>query len=350
MNTPLLERPASERVLAEPDLALPSLARNLTRDQIRAYGAIGNLNDGVEFTTHSIRTRAIAWPGNGTQTQSVHVLTHAPGDESEFRQYAVSEEAMLCLKGKGEVYLRDRWVTVEAGDIAYFPEGTVHATRSARENSADFVLVTQITPPPLDLYEAEGLYVRRACSFNFTAIDKARRNARLGSISPESELHLNESHPEVRSWNLERDDIRRNGALFNMFKGASFPGLDVPMVLMIWPGFGTRTAKYHSGFIPPGRLSLIHTHPVSDECLIQWAGGPGRFYVGDAWVDVGPLDCVIAPSGVYHGAGGGRHAADEPTLVGGFASPPQLDLYLLASYYRDGEFARLPHSVLSNGR
>ncbi|HEX3421619.1 MAG TPA: hypothetical protein VHT01_10330 [Candidatus Udaeobacter sp.] len=57
-------------------------ARFRTHDQIRSHGAIGNLNDGVEITTQGVRTRLIAWPGNGFQTESVHVLTLAPGEES----------------------------------------------------------------------------------------------------------------------------------------------------------------------------------------------------------------------------------------------------------------------------
>ena len=57
-------------------------ARFRTRDQVRSHGAIGNLDDGVEIMTHGVRTRLIAWPGNGFQTESVHVMTLAPGEES----------------------------------------------------------------------------------------------------------------------------------------------------------------------------------------------------------------------------------------------------------------------------
>ena len=56
-------------------------ARNRTHQEIRQRGAISSLNDGIEIGTHGIRTRLIAWPGNGFQTLSVHVLTHQPGDE-----------------------------------------------------------------------------------------------------------------------------------------------------------------------------------------------------------------------------------------------------------------------------
>ena len=49
--------------------------RNRTREQIRTGGAIAKLNEGIEIETHGVATRLIAWPGNGVQTQSVHVLT-----------------------------------------------------------------------------------------------------------------------------------------------------------------------------------------------------------------------------------------------------------------------------------
>ena len=41
------------------------LERNRTYDEIRRGGAIGNLTDGVEITTHGIPTRLIACPGAG---------------------------------------------------------------------------------------------------------------------------------------------------------------------------------------------------------------------------------------------------------------------------------------------
>ena len=81
-------------------------ARFRSHDEIRSRGAIGNLNDGIEITTQGVRTRLIAWPGNGFQTESVHVLTLAPGEESARYEYDMSDEAIVCFKGQGEVYLR----------------------------------------------------------------------------------------------------------------------------------------------------------------------------------------------------------------------------------------------------
>lgn len=81
-------------------------ARFRSYDEISSHGAIGNLNDGIEITTQDVRTRLIAWPGNGFQTESVHVLTLAPGEESARYNYDMADEAMVCFKGQGEVYLR----------------------------------------------------------------------------------------------------------------------------------------------------------------------------------------------------------------------------------------------------
>src|SRR5215210_901794 len=63
------------------------LERNRTRQEIRTGGAIGSLNSGIEITTHGLSTRIIAWPGNGFQTESLHVLTLRPGEESESYRY-----------------------------------------------------------------------------------------------------------------------------------------------------------------------------------------------------------------------------------------------------------------------
>jgi hypothetical protein len=77
-----------------------------TREQIRQEGAVGSLCRGIEIETHGVRTRIIAWPGNGLQTQSLHVLTLSPGEESASYAFPSSEELMLCLKGAGEITMR----------------------------------------------------------------------------------------------------------------------------------------------------------------------------------------------------------------------------------------------------
>jgi hypothetical protein len=69
----------------------------------------------------------LAWPGTGFQTEAVHVLTLEPGHEGERYRYDLAEEAFLCHSGSAEIWLRERWVRLEPGDLAYVPEGVDRA-------------------------------------------------------------------------------------------------------------------------------------------------------------------------------------------------------------------------------
>jgi gentisate 1,2-dioxygenase len=320
-------------------------ARFRTHEEIRSRGAIGNLNEGIEITTHGMRTRLIAWPGNGFQTESVHVLTLAPGEESARYEYDMSDEAMVCFKGQGEVYLRGEWVEIEPGDIAYFPERVPHVLRNPKKNSRDLVLVNQICPPQFDLYEPAGYYDRAHGKMKFDAIQKAKKEAPPGNLSISNELHYNDSNPAVRAWNLSVKEIRRDGALFNMYRGARFSGIDIPMVLLLWPGYGVSRCGFHYGCMPPGSEAARHTHPVSDECIVNWSGS-GLSLLGDEYVATGPLDVVLAPCGVQHG---GKIPADTKNTAfpGGFASPPQLDFVPPYSLLRRGQVS---DAALRNAR
>jgi hypothetical protein len=84
-----------------------------------------------------VRTRIIAWPGNGLQTQSLHVLTLSPGESSASYAFPSSEELVLCLKGAGEITMRGQrieimsgesgqWVNCGQYDVALAPCGVRH--------------------------------------------------------------------------------------------------------------------------------------------------------------------------------------------------------------------------------
>ncbi len=242
---------------------------------------------------------------------------------------------MICFKGGGEVFLHDRWVEIEAGAVAYLPEGVAHAVRNPASNTRDFVLLTQITPPSFDLYEPAGFYNRAHQRLEQDAITAALAASTPGNLSPDNELHFSELNPELRPWNLSREAIRRQGALFNVFKGAPFAGLSVPMRLILWPGQGARTAGLHTGLVAPDQAADTHSHPSGDDCIFVWEGAT-EAYLGGEWVPVGPLEGAMAPCGVTHGGRGSTAGAGRTALLSGFGAPAQLDVYMKTDYFRDG--------------
>ena len=320
-------------------------AKYRTAREIRGGGAIGNLQDGIELDIHGISTRLIAWPGNGFQTEAVHVLTIRPGQESTAYTYDVSEEAMLCLAGTGEVRLQGSWRTLRPGDLAYVPEGVPHAVRNPGSSTEDLIIVSQITPPQLDLYDPAGFYDRTQGTFNDPTIFKATVNAHRRELPP-SQMAFHDDGPEVRAQHLTKEQIRRDGALFNVYLGNEFTALGMPGRYILWPPGGTRQAGFNYVFAPAGEADPLHTHPISDECLVVWEGAcegivaPG--YTGGTWIGLDTYDAVLAPCGVLHG----HRSLDTPAIMGGFASPPQPDLLLTSGYltdgvFRQGDFVRL---------
>ena len=330
------------------------LAKNRSHLDIRTGGAIGHLNEGIEIMLHDIPTRLIAWPGNGYQTESIHVLTLKAGLTSDEYNYPISEEALLCVQGKGEVYLRDRWVELNPGDIAYYPENVPHRIRNLSNHQEDLILVSSITPPLVSLYMQSGFYVELLGKMDFDAVEVAKKQAVPGQIRPVNELQYHETYPELRAWNLKAEDIRRHGALFNVFRGAEFNANGSPMRFILWPGHGSRSCGFHLTRCSPGNQFAAHTHPISDECVIVWAG-TARGFIDGHWFEMGIHECLLAPCGVPHGGplnleiqtvGSTEHAQD--TLWGGFASPPQGDLYLHGGYVKNQSISDPPSIRFSN--
>jgi gentisate 1,2-dioxygenase len=303
-----------------------------------------------------VDTRLIAWPGNGFQTEAVHVLTLRPGEESTAYAYTLAEEAMLCVAGRGEVQLRGDWRAVAPGDIAYFPEGVAHAVRNPSTATDDLHLVTQITPPQFDLYERAGYYDRAQGTLNPTAIYRATLNAPRHEM-PTGEMAFHGSDGDCRAENLAMGDVRRAGALFNVYLGTPFPGLGIPAQLVLWPGAGCRTAGFNFALAPAGAMDAMHVHPVADECLVVWEGtcegytahgytdtGTPDFWTGRqaSFVALETYDVILAPCGVLHG----HRSTDTPSVLGGFASPPQLDLLIGGEHYDDGVFTQATYTKL----
>jgi gentisate 1,2-dioxygenase len=309
--------------------------------QIRADGAIGSLLQGIEVRIHGVRTRIVAWPGNGFQTQSVHVVTLSPGEEMDMHAYGMAEEAMLCLKGGGEAYIRGEWVPFNPGDLGFCPPGVPHGVRVSARAGGDLVLVNAISPPEFDLYADAGFYNVQYGVINEQAAFFAHQNAVPGSLSPEQEMRYWDTAPGVRPWNLTVRDVTSAGALFNVFRGAKIDVIDAPMLFLLWPGYGPRSTGFHFATGEPGLSTAVHAHPVADECVVLWAG-QAQAYACGAWHEMDTYDCVFAPCGVRHGIS----AVPRTTLWGGFAAPPQLDLYQRTDWFKEGAFTTPPFERL----
>jgi len=317
----------------------PYRARHRTAAEIRADGAIGSLNDGIEFELHGVSTRIVAWPGNGFQTESLHVLSFEPGQEMEPHAYGLAEEAMLCLQGGGEALVRGEWVELGPGDLAFFPPPVEH---SLRAGDGGMVVVAAISPPEFEHYEKAGLYNRRFGIIDADAAFFAQNNAVPGTLSGPSQLAYREGGEDVRAWNLSPDEIRTGGALFNVFWGAKIDVIDAPMVFVLWPGYGPRSTGFHFATGEVGLTSALHAHPASDECVVLWDGA-ARAWQGGGWHEMEIFDVVFAPCGVGHGVS----LLEGGSLWGGFAAPPQLDLYARTDFYEGtGTFAAPPQERL----
>ncbi|BCA94570.1 hypothetical protein TUM19329_09310 [Legionella antarctica] len=233
---------------------------------------------------------------------------------------------------------------IEPGDIAYFPENIKHGIRNAGKHHEDFILVSSITPPLVSLYIDSGFYIEELGKMDFDAAEAAKKMSVPGKLSKVNQLRYRETHPELRAWNLKAKDIRKKGGLFNMFKGAEFNANGSPMRFILWPGHGARQCGFHLTRCATGDLFAAHTHPVSDECVIVWSGA-ARGFLNDHWFEMGVHECLLAPCGVPHGGplniqtktADSCHQSKD-TLWGGFASPPQGDLYLRAGYIQNQEF------------
>src|SRR2546421_13054527 len=100
---------------------------------------------------------------------------------------------------------------------------------------------------------------------------------------------------------MESFDRGNPARLFNVYRGALFSGIDVHMVLLLWPGYGVSRCGFHYGCMPPGSEAATHNHPVSDECILNWIGSGISLIIGESIV-TRPTDVVLSRWG---GAPGG---------------------------------------------
>ncbi len=313
----------------------PARAQNRTVDEIRARGAIFNINHGIEVEDgDGCTTRLIGFPGNGTRMVSFHLLTHSPGGSYAMHRHLISEESLICVRGRGEVNLGRGFVPVSAGNFVYVPAGVEHATRCPKDADGDFVVLSYHCPPALEYYQTLGLFKNGA--FDRAAIDEAMLAARPGNIPSECLMQENELGGAERGEQKGPERVSREGGVFNMYRGAHYTQNGGLMRFVLWPGGGTRLVAQHIAFHEPGVAFRPHVHPVSEDCVFV-AAGRGACYLESRWVDTQAGDILYAPALVRHGTAAWPDAT-ETFICTGCASPPQFDLYEHAGYLKDGRF------------
>lgn len=97
-------------------------------------------------------------PKIGSRMVGITSGIHQPGQGFEPHVHPLSEELLIVLRGKGEIFLKDRWIKVSEGDIVYAPEGVPHGTRNLEGSDEELITIGIAVPPQLDLYFRSGYY------------------------------------------------------------------------------------------------------------------------------------------------------------------------------------------------
>jgi mannose-6-phosphate isomerase-like protein (cupin superfamily) len=82
-----------------------------------------------------------------------------PGETFNVHIHPASEDAFIVYEGVGQMYLGDRWVDVERGDMTFAPPFVPHGARNPHTGPAARRFVTCGGPTPFDpfLYDAAGV-------------------------------------------------------------------------------------------------------------------------------------------------------------------------------------------------
>lgn len=128
------------------------------KEKIRSEGGRFNIYKGdLSFVEkNGVPVNLVMTPRVGTINIGMTSGIHQPGQGFTPHVHPMSEETLLAFKGKGEMFLKDRWIPVEEGDIIYAPAGILHGTRNPEGNTEVFVTIGIATPPQAELYAAHN--------------------------------------------------------------------------------------------------------------------------------------------------------------------------------------------------
>ncbi|MFF2729647.1 cupin domain-containing protein [Streptomyces sp. NPDC058008] len=123
--------------------------------QLRGFGGTGQVSPDADRATMNF----VFWPGNGSSQLCLHCGIQQPGQTFNVHLHPDSDEAFIAFEGIGQMYLRDRWIDVTAGDVLYAAPGVLHGARNPHTGPDALRFVTCGGPSPYDpaLYSAAGL-------------------------------------------------------------------------------------------------------------------------------------------------------------------------------------------------
>ncbi|MGW6708960.1 cupin domain-containing protein [Streptomyces sp. NPDC054956] len=101
----------------------------------------------------------VFWPGAGSAQLCLHCGIQQPGETFNVHLHTHSDEAFIAFEGIGQMYLVDRWIDVEAGDVLFAAPGVLHGARNPHTGPDARRFVTCGGPAPFDpaLYAAAGV-------------------------------------------------------------------------------------------------------------------------------------------------------------------------------------------------
>ncbi len=138
-----------------------------TIEEVQREGGVFNINDSkAAYELPNGTLRLLVWPGMGARMLSTHSARLKPGQAFEPHVHAVAEDVILIFRGRGRVFLHDRWHDVTEGDLVFAPAGVKHGFANPAENTEDLITMGTGTPPMLDLYEAAGYLKDNVYTFN----------------------------------------------------------------------------------------------------------------------------------------------------------------------------------------
>ena len=123
--------------------------------RLQGFGGTGQVSAAEDRATMNF----VFWPGTGSAQLCLHCGIQQPGQTFNVHLHPESDEAFLAFEGHGQMYLRDRWIDVSAGDVLYAAPGVLHGARNPHTGPAAARFVTCGGPSPFDpaLYSAAGV-------------------------------------------------------------------------------------------------------------------------------------------------------------------------------------------------